>query len=146
VIKQIRFHRLRSLRKNINRDERQHGSKSAGGLAPQFRDSRDLFVAITSRVTKSPRSILASTCRSNGKCAIDNNNNKKPNFDFRMRGLRETISRHITTCDCATAAYQRSSALINIFSATNLYNEHRELIVCVKQAGATSPSSDHCRA
>jgi len=87
-----------------------------------------LIYTITSRVTKSPRSILASTCRSNGRCAIEKSNNKRPSFEFRVRdNSRATIPPHITTVIVTDAHCQRSGKHLDQYFSVlcDLYNEHR---------------------
>lgn len=87
-----------------------------------------LIYTITSRVIKSPRSILASTCRSNGRCAIEKSNNKRPSFEFRVRdNSRATIPPHITTVIVTDAHCQRSGKHLDQYFSVlcDLYNEHR---------------------
>lgn len=87
-----------------------------------------LLYTITSCVTKSPRSILASTCRSNGRCAIEKSSNKRASFEFRVRdNSRVTIPPHITTVVVTDAHCQRSGKHLDQYFSVlyDLYNEHR---------------------
>lgn len=71
----------------------------------------DSVLIVTSRVIRSPWSILASACRSNGRCAIEKSNSRKPSFtEFRVREARATnVPPHITTAITTSAYCQRPS-------------------------------------
>lgn len=70
-----------------------------------------LSLAVTSRVINSPWSILASACRSNGRCAIEKSSSRKPSLtEFRVRDARATsVPPHITTAIATNAYCQRPS-------------------------------------
>jgi len=75
----------------------------------------DSILVVTSRVIRLPWSILASACRSNGRCAIERSSSRKPSLtEFRVRDARATsVPPHITTAIATDAHCQRPSGRLD---------------------------------
>jgi len=113
----------RTRRNNIDRARvaRCHGSKppaersdSQSAFFFTFRKI-DSILVVTSRVIRLPWSILASACRSNGRCAIERSSSRKPSLtEFRVRDARATsVPPHITTAIATDAHCQRPSGRLD---------------------------------